>query len=170
LLVLASVVRALLYGCAVIHRNHLLLVRHLECPADGNSAVRACFAHDSEEDERDSLTESSRGGAKAYPRPDNKSFFLIFVIAALLGCLAGLAMTRLLINAIFKINAHYHGGHFRHQSVGGYNDQSCEVAENGIIRCLHRYGHDKRGLIKASQVTSPIQKIKIPDFRVFERV
>jgi len=35
----------------------------------------------------------------------NKSFFLIFVIAALLGCLAGLAMTRLLINAIFKINA-----------------------------------------------------------------
>ena len=35
----------------------------------------------------------------------NKSFFLIFVISALLGCLAGLAMTRLLINAIFKINA-----------------------------------------------------------------
>jgi ABC-type antimicrobial peptide transport system permease subunit len=35
----------------------------------------------------------------------NKSFFLIFAIAALLGCLTGMAMTRVLINAIFKINS-----------------------------------------------------------------
>jgi putative ABC transport system permease protein len=35
----------------------------------------------------------------------NKSFFLIFIISALLGCLAGLALSRLLIDMIFKINS-----------------------------------------------------------------
>jgi putative ABC transport system permease protein len=35
----------------------------------------------------------------------NKGYFLVFIVSALLGCLAGLAMTRMLINSIFKINS-----------------------------------------------------------------
>jgi ABC-type antimicrobial peptide transport system permease subunit len=35
----------------------------------------------------------------------NKSYILVFVVSALLGCLAGLALTRMLINMIFRINS-----------------------------------------------------------------
>ena len=35
----------------------------------------------------------------------NKSYFIVFAVSALFGCLAGLALTRMLINMIFRINS-----------------------------------------------------------------